>query len=75
MCLGTIGKIAKIDDYIATLDVNGVSIKVSLGLLKDVQIGDLVMVHAGCAIQKMDQTEADELDKLALEISEVMRKK
>ena len=75
MCLGTIGKIIKIENSNATLDVNGVSINVSLGLLKDPKIGELVMVHAGCAIQKMNQAEADEFDELAAEIVEVMKKR
>ena len=75
MCLGTIGRIIKIENSNATLDVNGVYINVSLGLLKEPRIGDLVMVHAGCAIQKMDQAEADEFNQLAAEIVEVMKKK
>ena len=75
MCLGTIGKIIEINDTIATLDVQGVSIRVSVALLKDVQLGDMVMVHAGCAIAKVDQEEADEFEKLSAEISEAMKQK
>jgi len=75
MCLGTIGKVISIDGTNATLDVNGINVNVSLGLLNDVQIGDLLMCHAGCAIQKMDQDEADEFNQLAEEITSVMRPK
>ncbi len=75
MCLGTIGKVISIDGTDATLDVNGINVNVTLGLLSDVQVGDLVMCHAGCAIQKMDQDEADEFNQLAEEITSVMRPK
>ncbi|MEI6601903.1 MAG: HypC/HybG/HupF family hydrogenase formation chaperone [Clostridia bacterium] len=73
MCLGTIGRVICINGREATLDVDGVEVNVELGLLSDIEIGDLVMVHAGCAIQKMDQDEADEFNQLAEEITSVMR--
>jgi len=73
MCLGSVGKVISIDGTNATLDVNGVNVKVTLGLLADIKIGDFVLCHAGCAIQKMDQDEADEFNQLAEEISSVMR--
>lgn len=73
MCLGTIGKIIEMSEGRAVIDINGVTVKVATGLLKDLNLGDIVMVHAGCAIQKIDEKEADELQNLANEISEIMK--
>ena len=48
----------------ATIDVDGVTREASLMLLTDARVGDYVIVHAGFAIQKLDETAA--LDTLNL---------
>lgn len=48
----------------AVIDVDGVQRECSLLLLEDVQVGDYVIVHAGFAISKIDETAA--LETLAL---------
>lgn len=60
MCIAVPAKVIKIENQAATVEVNGVTCTASLVLLKDVQLGDFVLVHAGCAIQKIDQAEAQE---------------
>ena len=44
----------------ATIDVEGVQREASLLLLEDARVGDYVIVHAGFAIQKLDEAAARE---------------
>jgi len=60
MCLAIPSKIVEINDQIAIIDVAGVRREASLLLLEDVQIGEYVIVHAGFAIQKIDEEAAME---------------
>ncbi len=64
MCLAIPSKIVKIEDNMATIDVDGVTRKVSLLLLEDPKVGDYVIVHAGFAIHKIDEEAAMESIKL-----------
>ena len=67
MCLAIPSKIINIDDNMAVIDVDGVKREASLLLLEDAEIGDYVIVHAGFAIQKIDETAAMETLKLLKE--------
>jgi len=61
MCLAIPSKIINIDDSRATIDVYGAQRNISLMLLEDkVNIGDYVLVHAGFAIQKLQEDIAKE---------------
>ncbi len=60
MCLAIPSKITKIENQMATIDVDGVQREASLLLLADSQVGDFVIVHAGFAIQKLDEAAAQE---------------
>ena len=60
MCLAIPSKITKIDNNMATIDVEGVQREASLLLLEDARVGDYVIVHAGFAIQKLDESAAQE---------------
>ena len=64
MCLALPMKIVKIEDKEATVELGGVKRKANLQLLEGVNIGDYVIVHAGFAIQKLDQKEAKETLRL-----------
>jgi hydrogenase expression/formation protein HypC len=44
----------------ATIDVEGVQREASLLLLEDARVGDYVIVHAGFAIQRLDEAAAQE---------------
>jgi len=48
----------------AVIDVDGVRRECSLLLVEDAQVGDYVIVHAGFAISRIDETAA--LETLAL---------
>ena len=61
MCLAIPGKIKKIKNQLATVDFNGVEKEVNVSLV-DVKKGDFVMVHAGFAIEKMDEKTAADIN-------------
>ena len=60
MCLAIPSRIIRIDDGMATIDVDGVRREVSMLLLEDARVGDWVIVHAGFAIQIIDEEVARE---------------
>jgi hydrogenase expression/formation protein HypC len=64
MCIAIPSKIVKIENNMATIDVDGVKRDASLLLLDEPKVGDYVIVHAGFAIHKID--EADALESLKL---------
>lgn len=71
MCLAVPGKLVEIDGNKGLVEIMGVSREVSLELLKDVKTGDYVIIHAGCAIQKVDEEEALNTIELFKEIKEL----
>lgn len=60
MCLAIPSRVVKIDNDMATIDVDGVRREASLLLLENPKVGDWVIVHAGFAIQKIDEVAARE---------------
>jgi hydrogenase expression/formation protein HypC len=59
MCVGITSKIIRIEDSSAIIEVLGAQREISLLLLnEDVGIGDYVIVHAGFAIQKLQEEDA-----------------
>lgn len=58
MCLGLPGKIMKIDGNKGTIETLGALRDVSLDFVPDAKPGDYVLVHAGFAIEKIDEDEA-----------------
>jgi len=63
MCLAIPGQVVSIDSAQADVDFGGVVRKVNVSLV-DAKIGEWVVVHAGFAIEKMDEGEARETLKL-----------
>jgi len=75
MCLAIPSKITKIQNNMATIDVEGVQREASLLLLEDARVGDYVIVHAGFAIQKLDEAAARQtLDLLREAIAAVEKR-
>lgn len=71
MCLAIPARIINISDDIAEVELDGVIRKTSLMLTPEAKIGDYVLLHAGFAIQVLDETEALNLLK-DLETMEAM---
>lgn len=73
MCLAVPSRILEIDDFRAMVDVYGARKEISLLLLPDdASVGDYVLVHAGFAIQKIDEEAAHETMRLLKEIADAM---
>ena len=60
MCLAVPMCVVAIDDLNAVCEIDGVKRDVSLMMLDNVRVGDYVLIHAGFAIEKLDQVEAEE---------------
>ena len=61
MCLGIPAKVTEIDESnLGKIDYLGTKIKVNLALVENVEVGDWVIVHAGYAISKLNEEEAQE---------------
>ncbi len=60
MCLAVPMRIIEIDGFSARCEARGIERQASLFLMQheDLQVGDLVMIHVGNAIQKMTEEEA-----------------
>ena len=72
MCIAIPSKIVNIENEIGTIDVEGVKRKVSLQLLDDANVGDYVIVHAGFALDKIDELEARRSLKTIREVASLM---
>lgn len=72
-CLAIPGKIVSINDNIAQVDVAGVIRTASLQLVDDAKVGDYALLHAGFAIQLLDEEEALETLKLWESMDEILR--
>ena len=63
MCVALPGKVIEIKGRDAVVDFNGNKVTARAGLV-DVKIGDYVLVHAGCVIQKVSQQDMEDLKAL-----------
>ena len=74
MCLAIPMRIEKIcDDDIAVVSVNDATTRVCVSLVKSPKVGDFVIVHAGYAIERLDQKEADLRIELFNELGEMSK--
>ncbi len=71
MCLAVPMKIVSIDKDMTIAEVDGVRREASLMVLNDdVTVGDYVLIHAGFAISRLDEDEAQETIALMRECLE-----
>lgn len=64
MCLAIPAKIESIEGDRAEADIRGLKRKIGLALLPDAKVGEYVLLHAGFAIQRIDEHEAEETYRL-----------
>ncbi|MCR5012243.1 MAG: HypC/HybG/HupF family hydrogenase formation chaperone [Lachnospiraceae bacterium] len=71
MCVANTGKVVSInkEKNTASVDFHGSIIEARTGLM-DVEEGELVLVHAGCILQKVSDERYNEWIKLAEEMGE-----
>ena len=67
MCLAIPGKIVKINGEMGDVDFGGVTRQANLSRV-DANVGDWAVVHAGFAIQVMDEEDAQETIRLWNEV-------
>ena len=60
MCLAVPGKVVSIEGMVATVDFGGVIHGIRIDLLPDAMVGEWVLAHAGFAIQRLLEDEAEE---------------
>ena len=70
MCLGVPARVTQIDGQIARVELGGLVSEVHTTLVPHVRVGDYVLIHAGFAIQTLDQEQAQE----TLELLDGMRR-
>lgn len=63
MCLAIPAKIIKIDGFTAEVDIEGNIKEVNITLTPEAKVGDYLLLHAGYAIQLIDEKSADEIFK------------
>ncbi|MDD5079640.1 MAG: HypC/HybG/HupF family hydrogenase formation chaperone [Candidatus Omnitrophica bacterium] len=64
MCLAIPVKVIKIKENSAQVNMAGVKRLVDVRFLEGLQVGDYILVHAGFAIEKIDEEQAKETLKL-----------
>ena len=68
MCLAVPMQIESLEGNLAVVDAAGARRQISVALLENAMVGDYVLVHAGFAIQKIDQEQAEETIRFLNEI-------
>jgi hydrogenase expression/formation protein HypC len=70
MCLGVPAKILETGGGAAVVELGGVRREISVMLIDDVAVGEWVIIHAGFAIEKLSEEEAEQTLALFREIAE-----
>ncbi|MEG0306381.1 MAG: HypC/HybG/HupF family hydrogenase formation chaperone [Clostridium sp.] len=60
MCVAIPGKVIEIRGKDSLIEFGRIKKVVNTVLIEDLSLGDYVLVHAGCAIEKVDEEEAVE---------------
>lgn len=58
MCVAVPGKVTKVFEHEAMVSFQGVEKRVNTVFIEDLHLGEYVLVHVGCAIEKIDEEEA-----------------
>ena len=64
MCVGLPARVVKINNGMALVDASGAKREVSAELIDELDPGDYVMIHAGIAIAKITDNDANETDNI-----------
>lgn len=67
MCVAVPGKVIEANEFAGKVDFQGNIVDVNMALV-DAKIGDYVLVHAGCAIEVIQQDTAEEILDLFAEL-------
>ncbi|MCM8712128.1 HypC/HybG/HupF family hydrogenase formation chaperone [Clostridium sp. SYSU_GA19001] len=73
MCLAIPGEIIDIKGNAAKVNIMGVESEINIQLIESPKAGDYILVHAGCAIQKIDTDYYDYLQEVFQSMLEVKK--
>ncbi len=73
MCLAVPLRISSADGVNAVGEVEGIKRNIRIDFLRDVKVGDYVIVHAGFAIEKLKPSQAEENLNAILEVAKSAR--
>jgi hydrogenase expression/formation protein HypC len=68
MCLAVPMRVMTIDGEMAICEIDGVRREASLMMVDGVGVNDYVLIHAGFAIERLDEAEAEETLRLMREV-------
>lgn len=75
MCLSVPGKVLEIKEEdgfkMGRVEFSGITKKICLQYIPDIQLGDYVLIHVGFAIAKLDEKEAAKTLKLLAELGQM----
>ena len=68
MCLAVPMRVMTIEGDVAICEIDGVRREASLMMVDGIAVNDYVLIHAGFAIEKLDEAEAEETLRLMREV-------
>lgn len=69
MCLAIPAKVLKIENNLAQVDMAGVKRQADIRMISNLKVGEYVLIHAGFAIEKIGEKEAEETLQLFREMT------
>lgn len=70
MCLAVPAKIISLEGNDAKVDIMGIESNVNIQLIEEPKAGEYVLIHAGCAIQRIDSNYFEDLQRIFQKILE-----
>ncbi len=64
MCVAVPGRVESVDGLTAVVDVGGATVKARVDLVPEVTVGEYVLVHAGFALETVNEAAALEIRAL-----------
>ncbi|QUH26400.1 HypC/HybG/HupF family hydrogenase formation chaperone [Serpentinicella alkaliphila] len=61
MCIAVPGEVIKLFHHEARVKIMGVETTVNIQLVANLKVGEHVLIHAGCAIERIDSIYYDDL--------------
>ncbi|MDV4150231.1 HypC/HybG/HupF family hydrogenase formation chaperone [Clostridium sp. AL.422] len=71
MCLAIPGEIIELSKDTARVSIMGLESEINIQIIEEPKVGDYVLIHAGCAIKKIDIEYFEELTEMLELLSEV----
>ena len=68
MCLAVPGKVVFVKENMAEVDLDGAVLMVNVSLVPDIKAGEYCLIHAGFAIEQIDEEYAMETRKYLKEL-------